>query len=227
MTRRSTRHASSFTWVELALVVTLLAAAFLFVTHRGPWVIGPASSGPVPSMIVLTTHAPSGGTSPSGDTSPAAVRLFGEPIYALTPGLADPAVTQANIQQTICVSGYTAKVRPPSSYTTKLKISQFDAYGYSDRKTGDYEEDHLISLTIGGSPTDPRNLWPEPYTLLDAHGLDWGARTKDKVENWLNDQVCAGTMTLAAAQQAEATDWPTIFTTAGLKHAVPSDSKEP
>ena len=27
----------------------------------------------------------------------------------------------------------------------------------------DYQEDHLISLELGGNPTDPRNLWPEPY----------------------------------------------------------------
>jgi hypothetical protein len=26
-----------------------------------------------------------------------------------------------------------------------------------------YEEDHLISLEDGGDPTDPRNLFPEPY----------------------------------------------------------------
>ena len=25
------------------------------------------------------------------------------------------------------------------------------------------EEDHLISLEVGGNPFDARNLWPEPY----------------------------------------------------------------
>jgi hypothetical protein len=25
----------------------------------------------------------------------------------------------------------------------------------------DYEEDHLISLELGGAPRDPKNLWPQ------------------------------------------------------------------
>ena len=46
-----------------------------------------------------------------------------------TPGVADPAVTQGNIRSTICVSGYTATVRPPSAYTDALKRKQMRAYG--------------------------------------------------------------------------------------------------
>jgi putative intracellular protease/amidase len=54
-----------------------------------------------------------------------------------------------------------------------------------------YEEDHLISLELGGHPTDPRNLWPEPIAR---------ARAVDSIENQLHAAVCAGTMTLAQAQ---------------------------
>ena len=36
----------------------------------------------------------------------------------------------------------------------------------------DYQEDHLISLELGGNPTDPRNLWPEPYPRAVADGSD-------------------------------------------------------
>ncbi|HKC28521.1 MAG TPA: hypothetical protein VKB75_10970, partial [Jatrophihabitans sp.] len=77
------------------------------------------------------------------------------PDHAVTPGATDPHVTQGNIHSTICVPGYTATVRPPSSYTTTLKINQLAA-GYAfhgDQRTGDYEEDHLISLELGGSPS--------------------------------------------------------------------------
>jgi hypothetical protein len=74
-----------------------------------------------------------------------------------TPGFADPRVTQANIQTTICVSGYTAKVRPLSLYTRLLKQRQIKEYGYVDTNLADYEEDHLIPLELGGHPTDPRN----------------------------------------------------------------------
>jgi len=56
--------------------------------------------------------------------------------------------------------------------------------------TSNYEEDHLIPLEVGGNPTDPNNLWPEPYAEPN------GARDKDKVENFLHDEVCSGQMTL-------------------------------
>lgn len=62
------------------------------------------------------------------------------------------------------------------------------------------EVDHLISLEIGGA-NDIKNLWPQPY---DEHP---GAHEKDKLENFLHRQVCAGKMTLPAAQKAIATDW--------------------
>lgn len=80
-----------------------------------------------------------------------------------TPGVTNPAVTQATIWQTICVSGWTATIRPPVAYTNRLKTAGMRAYG----ETGSpavFEEDHLINLGVGGSPTDPANLWPEPRT---------------------------------------------------------------
>jgi hypothetical protein len=120
-----------------------------------------------------------------------------------TPGVTSPAVTQANIKKTICVSGYSAKVRPPASYTTKLKKSQLaSGYAYHGIKTpGYYEEDHLISLELGGAPKDAKNLWPEPYNG------PYGARTKDKLENTLHKMVCAGSIALKTAQQLEAKNW--------------------
>lgn len=125
------------------------------------------------------------------------------PNHALTPGVINPGVTQANIKSTICVSGWTATIRPTSSYTTALKIKQLAA-GYTvngDTKTADYEEDHLISLELGGNPTDPKNLWPESYQTTP------NAKNKDKTENYLKAQVCAGNMTLAEAQKEISTNW--------------------
>jgi hypothetical protein len=126
-----------------------------------------------------------------------------------TPGATNLAVTQADISTTICVSGWTATVRPPSSYTTALKERQL-ATGYAyhhDMSTGDYEEDHLISLELGGSPASELNLWPEPYTGAD------GARVKDQVENTLQSMVCAGSIRLATAQHAIAANWWTAYVT--------------
>ena len=130
------------------------------------------------------------------------------PNESVTPGAINPAVTQSNIQSTICVIGYTKTIRPPSSFTTKLKIKQLSTLPYSafnDFKTADFEEDHLISLELGGSPDNPKNLWPEPYASAT------GARVKDKVENALHALVCNGSVTLKTAQKAIATNWYTAY----------------
>jgi hypothetical protein len=135
--------------------------------------------------------------------APSACRAHGGlPDRSCTPGVSDPRVTQRNIQQTICRTGYTKTVRPPSSYTTPLKERQMAAYGYyAGHSTASYEEDHLISLELGGSPTDPRNLWPE------AHGPGLGSYQKDSVANALHKRVCDGAITLAAARRLERSDW--------------------
>jgi hypothetical protein len=118
-----------------------------------------------------------------------------------TPGFTNPDVTQANIHSTICVSGWTKTIRPPASYTTALKIKQLAEGGYTDVNPSDYEEDHLVSLEIGGHPTDPRNLWPE---IWDG---DWGAHRKDRLENRLKTEVCSGRLPLIDAQDMIRRDW--------------------
>jgi hypothetical protein len=116
-------------------------------------------------------------------------------------------VTQATIHSTICVSGWTATIRPSESFTDALKIKQIGQYGYSDTKTSSYEEDHLISLELGGAPADARNLWPEPYTASLADGRPTGAHTKDTFETKLKTEVCAGTITLAQGQSEIRDNW--------------------
>jgi hypothetical protein len=110
-----------------------------------------------------------------------------------TPGALNPDVTQATIRQTICVRGWTKTVRPPVEYTNALKVKQMRNYGETGDPS-DYQEDHLISLELGGAPTDSRNLWPEPYPR---------ASTVDTIENDLNAKVCSGSMSLADAQRKE------------------------
>lgn len=140
------------------------------------------------------------------------------PDAGRTPGVTNPNITQANINQTICnpdrSQWSTKMIRPSVSYTNPLKTKQIREYGYADTNLRDYEEDHLISLELGGSPTDSGNLWPEPYKTSVPDG---GARYKDKVENYLHDQVCAGTLTLAAAQAKIVEDWYQVYTDA-LSH---------
>jgi hypothetical protein len=113
--------------------------------------------------------------------------------WKLTPGVLNPEVTQANIRSTICVHGWTKTVRPPTGYTTELKRRQIPEYGLRG-SLADFQEDHLISLELGGDPTDPRNLWPEPIKR---------ATDVDRIENDLNRKVCEGSLTLADAQRKE------------------------
>jgi len=112
-----------------------------------------------------------------------------------TPGVAAPAVTQANIQSTICKSGYTATVRPSVSVTSAEKIVSEHQYGYPTGSQGEY--DHLISLELGGS-SDTKNLWFESGPIPNP---------KDKVENRLHAEVCSGKITLQQAQHEISTDW--------------------
>jgi hypothetical protein len=146
---------------------------------------------------------------PTGAPAPtlAAARLPGEPDPVLTPGTLNAAVTQDNIHSTICVSGWTDTIRPPESYTNALKKKQIAQYGYADTSLALYEEDHLISLELGGNPTDPKNLWPEPYTVTLADGRSTGAHVKDVFETKLKTQVCNGTLTLTEAQAEIGDHW--------------------
>ena len=108
------------------------------------------------------------------------------PDPTLTPGAANPDVTQKNIKDNICNRQWSTKqIRPPSAYTSKLKKKQLREYGDTVHQTraelinpntgkvdttrcvmhsdnmACYEEDHLIPLEDGGDPRDPKNLFPE------------------------------------------------------------------
>ena len=122
------------------------------------------------------------------------------PLASLTPGVIDPAVTQTNIHQTICVPGYSSRMRPPVQYTTPVKRKLLLAYHtFGAIKT--YELDHLVSLELGGAPRDVRNLWPEPWDGI------YGAHRKDRLENMLHRSVCTGKISLEYAQRCLMLDW--------------------
>jgi hypothetical protein len=110
-----------------------------------------------------------------------------------TPGVVNPYVTQQNIADTICKQGWTRTIRPPTDYTNALKLKQMREYGVGG-SPHEYQEDHLISLELGGHPTDARNLWPEPYPR---------AAEMDSIENDLNAKVCSGAMSLEDAERKE------------------------
>jgi hypothetical protein len=125
----------------------------------------------------------------------------GLPNATRTPGSVDPAVTQENIQSTVCVRGYTQTVRPDKKYTNRLKREQLRQYQYADTDPRKYELDHLIPLSIGGAPRSPDNLWPQP-----REGA-WSAEQKNELEWIVYKMVCRGELSLSEAQQRVAKNW--------------------
>jgi hypothetical protein len=135
------------------------------------------------AAIVAATAIPRGGSG----------RAVLPASWDLTPGVLNPDVTQATIATTVCRRGWTRTIRPPVDFTNALKRRQLRQYGMRGPPSA-YQEDHLISLELGGSPADSRNLWPEPYPRASA---------VDQIENDLNHRVCTGSLTLVEAQRRE------------------------
>ncbi len=123
------------------------------------------------------------------------------PDSRMTPGATNQEVTQTNIGQTVCVKGFTKTIRPPAYFTNSLKKQQIREYGYADQDPRQYEEDHLIALSIGGAPANVRNLWPQPRSS------EWGADQKNQLELVMFKMVCAHEISLKDAQYEMATDW--------------------
>ena len=132
---------------------------------------------------------------------PVSALAYELPDPKITPGAINEMVTQANIRATICRKGWTRTIRPPVSYTNRLKHQVMRRYGVAGANMHDYELDHLIPLELGGSPDDPANLWPQSRTGT------WTADLKDDLERTLNRRTCEGRLSLAEAQKAIRTDW--------------------
>lgn len=154
-----------------------------------------------PPQPVIPSQASTSSTSPPPVTvtAPAGAcrEANGLPDRRCTPGATNPAVTPANLAGTVCKSGWTATVRPPASYTDALKRQQMPVYGFAaGTPLSSVEEDHLVPLEVGGNPTSPLNLWPEPWDGAR------GAHAKDYTENRAHRDLCEGKITLAQAQAA-------------------------
>jgi hypothetical protein len=116
------------------------------------------------------------------------------PDAALTPGAVedvDPAV--------MCQVGYSASIR---RYDWKLRNRVFESYHLFNVDRRNFELDHLVPISIGGAPNDPKNLWPQSR-LTEP----WTAEVKDALEDVLHREVCAGQVPLKEAQDAIRTDW--------------------
>jgi hypothetical protein len=134
---------------------------------------------------------------PDGRTADQLVAAHVLPDPAITPGVVNPAVTPATIAQTICVHGWTATVRPPTSFTDKLRNAATPA----GHQPLDGELDHLMSIEDGGAPADRKNLWWMIYADR------YGARVKDVLETKISHLVCKNQITLDDARAALTGNW--------------------
>lgn len=109
------------------------------------------------------------------------------------PGAINPDVRQDNLASTACKPNWDKTVRPPVSYTNKIKAEKMKELGL----VGDphnWELDHRVPLICGGHPRSPLNLYPEPWEGA------YGAHVKDVVESYEHRRLCKGQITLAQCQ---------------------------
>jgi hypothetical protein len=178
------------------------------------------------------TVEPPGATATTGETTatPATTPSAKEPNWGVQTkttgckakgGLQDFACTPGDIiksatKKQICTPGYAGSVR---NVPQSLKNKVYAAYGVKTRKPGQYEVDHLVSLQLGGS-NDISNLWPE------INAPKPGFHEKDRVENYLHDQLCKGKMSLKEVQVAIATNWLAVYEKMPKKSSSESDSDD-
>lgn len=159
----------------------IAAAALVLAAGCGPSSPQDATSAALPAGACRAQHI-----------NPADPQAW-EPDVGCTPGAVDGGLTLAQL----CPVAHTDTVRPPSSYTSRLKVQQMRSYGFTDPVSA-HEEDHLIPLELGGSPRDPLNLWPAPGASPNE---------KDRVENAAHVAVCQGRLSLPEAQHRMASYW--------------------
>jgi len=148
-----------------------------------------------PQTPPVSPQAPA--AQPSERSAPPTRRSpFTEPLGAVF-----DEVKQGNVAQTICVPGWTATVRPSTSFTQALKRTMLERAGLPPADAIKYELDHFVPLAVGGHPRSEDNLW------LQRWDGTWNARVKDRLERRLRVMVCAGEITLHTARTAIQHDW--------------------
>jgi hypothetical protein len=111
------------------------------------------------------------------------------------------AVTSDNIEENICVPGWTKTIRPPVTYTNRIKKQLLQKEGLTMAHAPEYELDHVVPLALGGHPTSPKNLRLQPWDGPN------GAHAKDVMEARMHRLVCSGLVTLKEARTCMATRW--------------------
>lgn len=166
------------------------------------------------AVVTACTSLPTG--TPLTDGSPGIQSSPGQDVChvnGVTYCATNPAVTDANVQQTICNPSWTRNLRPPVSLTDQWKRDILAAY-HLPGSVRDYEGDHRMpEADLGGDPGAFLQggrwvLTNQVVTLssgvaVPANFADESPASpnpKDHDETALHDQVCAGHLTLTAAR---------------------------
>jgi len=125
-------------------------------------------------------------------------------VWLLPDSVVTPGVVETSDTALVC-HRTTAALR---HVTPAMHKAIFAEYGVPYAQHAKYEDDHLISLELGGTNAN-LNRFPQPYPQ---------AHSKDSVENWAHRNVCAGRLPLPWVQHAMAANWSDLWT---LMHKYP------
>jgi hypothetical protein len=123
-----------------------------------------------------------------------------------------PEVTPGAVLTTdatvVCVPRYALAARHISTVSRRAVDRRYD---YTPHP-GAQQYDHLVPIELGGANA-VTNLWPQPAAE---------AKIKDRLENRLHRDVCAGRTSLHAAQTCIRTDWAACWNQTTPNSAAPS-----
>jgi len=117
----------------------------------------------------------------------------------------DERVTQQSVADTICKPGYADTVSPPVDEMLAHKNRLLAQRGIDADDSTEYALDRRVPIVLGGSPDATSNFDLLPW------GGHRGERRKELLAAKLKRCVCAGKMSLSAAQAAIAGDWPAQY----------------
>jgi hypothetical protein len=129
----------------------------------------------------------------------------------------DERVTQQSVADTICKPGYADTVSPPVDEMLAHKNRLLAQRGIDADDSTEYALDRRVPIVLGGSPDATGNFDLLPW------GGHRGERRKELLAAKLKRCVCAGKMSLSAAQAAIAGDWPAQY--ARLRRAPCEDGR--
>lgn len=117
--------------------------------------------------------------------------------WALPDSLVTPGAIETSDTAVVC-HRTTATLRHVS---LAMHHAIFATYGIPWARHAKYEDDHVISLELGGR-NDNTNRFPQPYPQ---------AYSKDSVENWARRQACSGKLSLPYIQRQMVSDWVVLY----------------